>query len=215
MDQPKKSLEEILAENNLKVFRKMQYDSIINFVFENIKNRSIPSKFYYLFSILGLTVLLGYSIFLFSGNVIQPKDYFIWFVAGIFSGSILIIPFHELFHAVAYKFTGAPKIHFGMDLKQMIFYVAADRFIIGAKKFYFVALAPFLIINLITIAYIISDPSPEIIVGILTFILLHNLMCIGDFAMLSFFHKHRKKELCTFDIVEDKESYICEPLQKK
>ena len=99
-----------------------------------------------------------------------------------------------------------------MDLKQMIFYVTADRYIIGAKKFYLVAMAPFAVINLAGISFILSHPSPEIIIGLLTFLFLHNLMCIGDFAMLSFFYKHRDKELFTFDILEDKESYICEPV---
>ncbi len=212
MNKNKQKLEKILSENNLKVFRKIQYDNILNFVFENIKSRSFPSRSYFFISILGFVLLLTYSILVFSSGEIQIKSYLIWFVGGIFAGSILIIPFHELLHALAYKFTGAPKIHYGMDLKQMIFYVTADRYIIGAKKFYLVAMAPFAVINLAGISFILSHPSPEIIIGLLTFLFLHNLMCIGDFAMLSFFYKHRDKELFTFDILEDKESYICEPV---
>jgi hypothetical protein len=69
-------------------------------------------------------------------------------VAGTIAGSFLVIPLHESVHGLAYKIIGAPKIHFGADLKQMIFYVAADKYPVGRKGFYFIALAPFLFINL-------------------------------------------------------------------
>ena len=99
MNKNKQKLEKILSENNLKVFRKIQYDNILNFVFENIKSRSFPSRSYFFISILGFVLLLTYSILVFSSGEIQIKSYLIWFVGGIFAGSILIIPFHELLHA--------------------------------------------------------------------------------------------------------------------
>lgn len=215
MEKEKKTVEEILRNENLSILKTIHYDSIIGFVFDNIKKRSIPSFFYHSLNLITLITLIVVSIFLFSNDDLTFRIFIKYFFSGLVAGSVIVIPFHELFHALAYKIVGAPKILFGMDLKQMIFYVAADRFITGKMQFIIVALAPFVILNLLVIIWLFNFPSAgNIILGI-TFMLFHNIMCIGDFAMLAYFYRNRKKELYTFDIPEDRQSFICERIKSQ
>lgn len=213
MEKEKKTVEEILRNENLSILKTIHYDSIISFVFDNIRKRSLPGFLYYSLNLITLLTLIIVSIFLFSNNEINFRTFLNYFFIGFFAGSIIVIPFHELFHALAYKIVGAPKILYGMDLKQMIFYVTADRFITGKMKFIIVALSPFVIINLLVVFWLFNFPSPgNFILGI-NFMLFHNIMCIGDFSMLAYFYRNRKKELYTFDIPEDKQSFICERIK--
>ena len=210
-----RSAEEIITGENLRVIKQISYDNIIGFVFENIKRKSFPSYFYFGFNIITLFFLMTSGIIYFSGIENSLREFMLYFFSGLIGGSFLVIPLHELFHAIAYKLAGAPSITFGMDLRQMIFYVTADRYVTGRKKFYFVALAPFVSINLVIIFLLVQYPGTENLVAGICFLLFHNIMCIGDFAMISFFYHHREKELCTFDIVENKQSYICERIKTK
>ena len=205
--------EYIQQSGKYRLLKQLNYDQIVPFVFENIRKKTISARFYFSFN--GLTLIL-ILYFLIPGTLSYPlffKHFFVQFLSGLMMGSILIIPFHEGFHALAYKLVGAPKIHFGADMRQMIFYVSADHYAIGRRSFYFVALAPFVMINLAGIAlYLLGNNIP--MHTLLFSLLFHNIMCIGDFAMLSFFQMHRGKELVTFDDLKGRISYIYEKMEK-
>lgn len=132
-------------------------------------------------------------------------------LGGIFSGSILIIAPHELLHGLAYRLLGTRHIRFGVDFQQFIFFVTADRFPISRNELYFLALTPFAVIN----AAIISMTAiwfTEWTLLSATLLLSHNIMCIGDFALLSFANKH-KGEIYTYDEIENKKSYFYEKIK--
>lgn len=205
--------EEILRKEDLKVLKIISYDNIVEFVFENISYKRPPIFFYFMFNLITLIILVIFSIYFFNYDLLGTGIFIKSIIAGILAGSIIVIPFHEIFHAVAYRLTGARNIKFGMDLKQMIFYVAADRFLTNRKSLNLVALAPFVMINLAAVTIFYLYPIPTLITGGLCFLLFHNIMCIGDFAMMAYFHMNREKELVTFDIVEDRISYICERIK--
>jgi hypothetical protein len=137
------------------------------------------------------------------------STYFSFLGWGVLAGSILIIPFHEVLHGMAYKLVGAPTITYGADFRQMLFYVAADRFVINSREFAVVALAPFVVINLVCLLLMIFLPV-QWMIFFLSLLLLHNIMCIGDFAMLSYFSKNSRLKLFTFDDHKQKVSYIFE-----
>lgn len=210
MEMKKKAVEEILAEHNLKILKKLHYDEIVEFVFDNIKRKNLSTSIYFLQMAIYFILLIVFSIVFLHGKDLLWGPFFKYLGYGIFCGAILVVPVHELIHACAYKLAGAPKISFGMDMKQMIFYVTADRYPVGRNKFYFVAMAPFVFLNLTSLWIMFMHSSPGLSICGLTFLFLHNIMCIGDFAMISFFSFHRKKELYTFDILEQKLSFICE-----
>jgi hypothetical protein len=127
-------------------------------------------------------------------------------ITGVFAGSILIIPFHELFHALAYWMLGARKIQFGASLQQQLFFVTADRFPVTGKELLFLALLPFAAINVITLAVaILWIPQLSILCGF--FLLAHNLMCIGDFAIVNY-ALNETGEIISYDEIENKKSYF-------
>ena len=203
------TVEEILGNENYQMLHKLHYDSIIGFVFKNIKKKTLGSAVYLLSLVILIILILIVSIQAFSTYSMSFKEYILAFSCGFIIGSFLIIPFHEIIHALAYRLVGARKPRFGVDFKQLIFYVAADKFVVGRIEFYWVALAPFIIINLIiSSVFVFLNIHYQLIA--LYFLFFHNLMCIGDFAMISFFHLHPKKKLFTFDILKEKTSYIYE-----
>ena len=201
--------EKIIENPEYKLIKKLEYDDIIHFVIENIRLKNSSTRFYFFINILFLGILIGLSMWGFQSLGFSFGSYFKFLLGGILAGSFLVVPFHEGFHGLAYKIQGAPKIHFGADMKQMLFYVAADKYVVGRKKFYFVALAPFVMINLTGIIFLFFLPAYWHIF-IYSFLLMHNIMCIGDFAMVSFFIDHSDKDLYTFDDHKERVSYIYE-----
>jgi hypothetical protein len=129
-------------------------------------------------------------------------------LCGLFAGTILVIPLHELLHGLAYRILGARKIRFGADLQQMIFFVTADRYPVSGYELYFLAMTPFLVINMATV--IISAVwFPQVILFPAFFLFSHNMMCIGDFALANYV-LHARNKVYTFDVTDKKKSYFYE-----
>lgn len=127
-------------------------------------------------------------------------------LAGIVCGSILIIPIHELLHGLAYRILGARKIIFGADPAQLIFYVTADRYTVSGRQIHLLTLTPFLLINIITLTISMALFRDKLLFTAF-FLLFHNMMCIGDFAISGFVSKTGGK-IYTFDEPEKKVSYF-------
>ncbi len=190
----------------------LSYDDILGFVWTNIRVKNAATQFFLFINVLYFVFLTGISltgIFIHGFHTGKVLACILW---GILAGSFVVIPFHEGFHGLAYLLIGARRIRFGMDLKQMLFYVAADRYVTSRRQFYFIALAPFTAINILAIAlaFYFTGYWP---VFIFTFLLFHNIMCVGDFAMISFFLRFPRKELYTFDDHKRRISYIYEKIE--
>ena len=207
----KPSIEQIRNSGAFRLVKELKFSDILMFVFENIRVYNICSIFYFLISILFISVFAGITLFGFMQEMFTLRSYFSILGWGILAGSILIIPFHEGFHAIAFLIIGARKIRFGADFKQMIFYATAEQFVSGKNGFSIVALSPFVIINLICLLIGFSS-GIEIKLFIIVLLLFHNIMCIGDFAMLGFFMRNRKKEMYTFDDISKKTAYFYEKI---
>ena len=197
--------------DEFRMIHKLHYDEILGFVFENIKKKTFSSRFYFAFNILTLVLVIYFLITGLRNDTLTFGEFGIQFLIGMLAGSFLVIPFHEGFHGLAYKITGAPKINFGADMKQMIFYVTAHKYVLGRKGFYFLAYTPFIMINILAVAAYFIFPSINIHT-LLFFMLFHNVMCIGDLAMVSFYESHKGRELYTFDDIHKRVSYIYEKL---
>ncbi len=203
------TVEQLENDPRFRQTNRLGYEGILQFVMENIRKVNIASRTYLFINVLYLVFLIAISITGFFIQGYHTGPYISSLFWGILAGSFAIIPFHEAFHGLAYKIIGAPVIHFGADLKQMLFYVAADRYVVGRREFYFIALAPFIAINLITIgASLFLAGYWHIFFTV--FLLFHNIMCIGDFAMMSYFMQYPEKELYTFDDHKNRISYIYE-----
>ena len=129
------------------------------------------------------------------------------FLYGLIISLTIIIPFHELIHALSYFLVGARKIRFGAVLKHFAFYAVAEDFVANRNAFIFLALSPFILVSLLCLAgfIFVHGYASYTYISVLFF---HATMCAGDFALLSYFEFHGNKELYTFDDVKNKISYF-------
>ncbi|MEN8230085.1 MAG: DUF3267 domain-containing protein [Bacteroidota bacterium] len=186
----------------------LDFNEMIPFVLSNIKRRSVIS---FLYAGVTLGTLLFVLLYMILGLI---ESQLTWLgiikqsLIGIFAGSFLVIPLHELLHGLAFRIIGARKIKFGADLQQFIFFVTADRYPVSGKELYFLAMTPFLVINTATVA-IIAIWFPQVILFPAFLLFSHNIMCVGDFALVNFVHQQRNK-VYTFDETDHRKSYFYE-----
>lgn len=189
----------------------LNFNEMIPFVIKQIKRRSTVSLAYFVINAGVLLFIFYYAGRGLTGTGLQESD-LTWpkvlrqSIAGIFTGSFLIIPFHELIHGLAYRLLGAKKIRFGADMQQLIFYVTVDRYPVSRNQLYFLAMLPFAVINAMAITAV-TCWVPELSLFILFLLLSHNVMCIGDFAMVNY-ARHVRGKVYTFDNVPEKTSYF-------
>jgi len=190
-------------------FRKileLDFHEMIPFVLSNIRRPGLIHLFYMALNAITLLFIVIYAVWSVNAGRLNAGGVLVQFFTGMVAGSFLVIPPHELLHGMAYKILGARKIRFGMDLQQFIFYVTADRFPISRRELAFLALTPFVIINIVTLSVTAFWATPLMLFSA-SLLLFHNIMCIGDFAMISFAFS-QKGELYSFDDIEKKRSYF-------
>lgn len=186
------------------------FQDMVPFVFTQIKRRGIFSWLYAVVNLAMLTFIVLISLKGLLDHSLGWKSLLVQTVIGAIAGSILVIPVHELIHGLTYRILGARKIIFGADLKQFIFFVTANRHPVSGREVHLLALSPFVIINLFTAATTITFfPQWALCAGI--FLLCHNIMCIGDFAISNFINKTSGR-VYTYDEPENKMSYFFEEL---
>jgi hypothetical protein len=201
------TVEQIQNNSRFKLLDKLHYDDIVEFATEYVRKRTRSMRTYIVFIIIffllqWLAFLFG--IFVRDMNAISLLKQFLY---GLIISLTIVIPLHELIHALGYLILGAKKIRFGAVLKHFAFYAVADDFVANRNAFIFLALSPFIIVSLLNLAgfIFVQGYASYTYVSVLFF---HATMCAGDFAMLSYFEFHRDKELYTFDNVGEKISYF-------
>lgn len=162
---------------------------------------------FYGFNIALFVLIAAYTTGNFMHSYISWGLYWQYLLFGVLAGMILVIPFHEMLHGFTYKLAGAPKVKFGADLSQMMFYASAPGFVAGKFNFYMVALSPFVVINIIFLSGIVLG-SGEMQWGSLVAVFIHSTMCIGDFAMINYFAAFPGKKVYTYDDHSKKRSYF-------
>jgi hypothetical protein len=201
------SAEELHESGKYELVEMLDYRSILGFVVKYIKaNEAIMRAFYIFFSI---TLLLS---FIFSALLVANGEMGIFSLFGraiLYMGLSMfpIIPLHELLHGLAFKLMGAGKLVFGANLKEMVFYVTVDRFVLNKKQFYFLALTPFAVFSFVFILFLFAE---DLYIRWIASLLLafHTSCCIGDFALMAYFSKDRGVEIYTYDDVLTKTSYF-------
>jgi hypothetical protein len=189
-----------------RIVLELDFDQIIPFVLSNIRKRGLIPLFYISINAAFLFFIILYAIWNVRLGSLSAGKIFWQIVAGVLAGSILVIPPHEILHGLAYRLLGVRKVKFGMDLQQFIFYVTADRFPISKKELAVLAMTPFVLINLGLIALTVTWVS-QFTLFFASLLLCHNIMCIGDFAIISYAFS-QKGELYTYDDTENKKSYF-------
>ncbi|QHT69617.1 DUF3267 domain-containing protein [Rhodocytophaga rosea] len=180
------------------LLRELAHQDLLAFVQAQLRiKNSIRTVFYALN--IAIVCLVALVIFLrYRNGQLQGIDVLLQASLGFALFFFILLPLHEWIHGLAYRKVGAEKVSYVAQWRKLIFYALADRFVAGKKAFYFVAFAPCVVINIILlIGFLLSGVQTEFV--FLSALLLHMSGCIGDFAMVSFFHQHRHKEVYTYD----------------
>jgi len=203
------SVEDIEDPCRFRLIRKVPYEDLAGFVLDNLNRRSPLTLLFWSVCIvmLGIAVIVRINI----AGYYQLRNIMFHSLLGFIVFPILIIPVHEVLHAIPFLFTGARKLRAGIDLKQYFFYVTAHRHVINSAQFGFVACTPFILINIVLLILILSLPGLwKWSLSLLLFV--HTTMCAGDFALLNFFRINRKKNIFTWDDAYAKVAYFYEEI---
>lgn len=203
---PKPDVETLQSDKRYSLVYELGFHEMLPFVLTQIKRKGLFSWLYLFINIAMLVFIVLLSISLLLDHSLGWKHFLFQAALGGMAGSILLIPVHELIHGLAYRILGVDKIHFGADLQQFIFYVTANRYPVSGKEVHFLTLSPFVIINLITLVLTLTL-IPKWTLFSACFLLSHNIMCIGDFAISNFVSKTGKK-VYTYDETKTKMSYF-------
>jgi len=205
------SVSDLQDESRFQLIDKFHIDELKEFVIENMKTKTKYTWFYN--AIFMLLTFAGFAFITYSmgDDGVEAGTVLAYFGGGIAVAFTLIIIFHEWIHGMTYKMVGAKKIVYGGDLKKFVFYAAAPMFVLRKKDFFKVAMAPFLTITILTIILFClgSITIKFFAVGLL---IAHTMACGGDFALMSFFEKHKEKEILTYDDMENKTIYFYEKM---
>lgn len=157
------------------------------------------------------TFLFFAAIFFLTRSIVLAvkgdSNYLFVATAGILFSLTLLVVLHELLHGMVLKLAGAPRIRYGMVPGKFIFYAEADQFVLGRKPFAFVALAPLIIIQFLTILGIAVWYSHALVYFPLMVMCIHSFFCAGDIALLALFYRYPGKAVYTFDNRKEKTSY--------
>ena len=201
-------VETLQMDPGFKKILELDFDEMIPFVLSNIRKRGLFPLLYLFYNAASLIYIISFIVFGINAGLLNAGKILGQIVGGILVGSIVVIPPHELLHGLAYRILGARKIRFGIDFRQFIFYVTADRFPISRKELAFLALTPFVVINMVVIGCTAIWVQQYILFTV-SLLLSHNIMCIGDFAMIGYAYSI-KQEIITYDDPEKKRSYFYE-----
>jgi len=201
--------EEIIHNPDYAEIKSIEHSEIKNLVINEIVNNQGSARIGNMYQIVGVLafVLGGFKAFMpFYLN--RETVFLVWLGIGLVFTFTFLIALHELIHAVAYKFVGARHLSFGIVWRKFLFYVQADREVLNYKQFKTVAMAPAVIVGILSVlgmAIFYNQPAFYFFLPIFSF---HSFFCSGDFGLLCFFENRPEMEVFTFDIKEEGKAYF-------
>lgn len=203
----KYSVSELQDENEFTLLRILSLEDMVQFVFGQMRNRTLSTVIFYTVALCSFI----WMVWTFFHTLLPGQWGWEKIVLQCFYGFILwpviLIPVHEGIHAASYRIAGASKIKFGVKPDRYLFYVTAHKHVIGRKPFLVVAFSPFIIISVVLIVLVFFFGYPYSW-SFITCFFVHATMCIGDFAIASFFVSQSDKEIYTYDDTEKEETYF-------
>jgi len=203
----RQTVENINSDPSFKLLDKLHYESIVEFATEYLRKRTRSIKTYLVLIIVFFIIQWSAFVYGITVNGMNFVSLLKQFLYGLIISLTIVIPLHELIHAIGYFILGARKIRFGAALKHFAFYAVADDFVANRRGFIFLAISPFIVVSILNIFgfFFVHGYASYTYISVLFF---HATMCAGDFALLSYFEYHKDKELYTFDDVKNKTSYF-------
>jgi len=200
------TVEELQDERRYRLIRRLSYEEIPSFVMEYLFRRNPDTRFFWLATVFSLIIIIRPTLLFFSAapGVLNT----LWYgFLGVVLLPVVLIPLHEGIHALFFVLAGGRRIRAGVDLKNFFFYVTAHRSPVRRKAFIRIALAPFFLIN--TALWLTAWLLPSFLSwSCYLALFVHTTMCAGDFAMLSFYHEYKDREIITYDDADEKTAYF-------
>ncbi len=201
------SIEELQNSDEYELVAELNHAQIKEFVIKQLSAGGWFVKSFMIYQVIML-VLAGFIItrsviFAFQENS-EPLFYIL--VALVFCLSLLIV-IHELLHGVAIKLTGAKKVNYGAYFRKFIFYAEADQHVLNKKQFAFIALAPLIVIKVLSVFGCLLTFQHPLVYFISLVMCAHSFFCAGDIGLLSLFYQYDDTEIYTYDVKEEKKSY--------
>jgi len=186
---------------------KLNYDDIVDFTGKYIREKNPSMIFFYIFLCGTFLLIIGSLVY---GMIDHNREFggiMKQYLYGLIISFSAMIPIHEIIHGIIYVLLGARKVRFGAEFKQFAFYAVADEFVTGKTGFYILAIGPFLIISILNLLGFLLVPgiASYTYISILFF---HTTMCLGDFALMSYYDTNKDKDIYTFDDVKNRISYF-------
>ncbi|HEX7708946.1 MAG TPA: DUF3267 domain-containing protein [Thermoanaerobaculia bacterium] len=194
---------EQLSSDRYELLGQMTHATLADFVVEYFFRRMTWVVWlHHALSALTLAAAIGVAAQQERGFIRGLGDFGLAFVAML----VVLLPVHELIHAIAYRLAGAGDIRWDFSVRMMAVWVIAHRFVVDTRQFAFVALAPFVVINAALIVSILLFPEAAVF---LLFVLLWHLHgCAGDWSLLNFVWINRDRGFWTFDDDNEGRSYF-------
>lgn len=201
------SIEELRNPERFELIAQINHQQIKEFVIEQLTSDGNIIKYYMYYQV----AMIAVGAFFLARSVILAFKYtaieLIYTIAALVFSLTVLVVIHELIHGLALKLAGAPKVSFGGYIRKFIFYAEADLFVINRRQFAFIALAPLVLVKLLTLAGIIFFFNHPVFYFLIFVISAHSLFCAGDIGLLSLFYKYRDGEIFNFDSKTEKTSY--------
>ncbi|MDO1447717.1 DUF3267 domain-containing protein [Rhodocytophaga aerolata] len=121
---------------------------------------------------------------------------------------LILLPFHELIHAVTYKYFGAANIRFLFSLKPPAIFTCAHLLVINLIEVIWLAALPCVVISLLLVASAFFVPAYRLFFG--WALIVHAFCCLGDMILISYAQKNRHKPIYNFDDLTEGKSYFFE-----
>ena len=151
---------------------------------------------YQVIMILTLIFLITKAVISYSRGLSGPVQQITYAVVFSFTALVII---HELLHALAYRICGARRLKAGAVWKKFVFYVMADKEVIGFKAFRIVAYAPLVVVKLTCLLLGVLYWYTPYAYFFFSIMCIHSLFCAGDMAMLAFYRAHTGREIYSYD----------------
>ncbi len=206
---PKRTPESIFEDQNLQLLLVLDHQDMLPFLEKYLLGMGPIMRWFWRGLCVLLLVLVGVAVVdLLQGNIGLGtlSGYLMLGLAATFTAGVVV---HEGLHGLAYKLIGAPRVSYGVNWKWLYFYAVADRFVVSGSRFFFVALAPFVVITLFVAIMLAVNTSIETKWFLFGILLFHTAACSGDFAILDFCVRYSSRgTILTFDDVSEGKSYF-------
>lgn len=201
--------EELINDPNYEKLDSFSHKNIKHVVMKEMGDGGSWASVSNIYQSIGLIAIIYGSVRAFLPFFKHGKfDNLVGLAGGVLFSVTLLIILHELIHAFAYKLVGAKKLSFGMRLRKFLFFVLADRQVFCLQQLKKVALAPTVIIGLISVTGMVLTFNQPMFYFFLSVFGIHSLFSGGDFGLLSYFENRKEKEILTFDVKEEGKTYF-------